>query len=101
MAMNFFVIYLSHKRLIVVKRDWIQSPVVRSSTIFFYSNNRNAPADFSLNTLYYVDDKVDACYKGFIVQGFGEFNLFYAIIIKMHYFVLTAHNVSISTNRLL
>lgn len=73
--MTFFVVYLSHKRFIVVPRDWIQTPVLRSSSLFFYSNNQNAQADFTTEPLYYINGELDACYNGFIVQEFGKYNL--------------------------
>lgn len=70
--MNFFAIYLAHKRVIAVKREWIQNPVLRSKTKFFYSENPNATADYTTCPLYYINKNIDACYDGFILQGFGK-----------------------------
>lgn len=88
--MNFFVVYLSHKRFVVVKREWIQTPELRSSSLFFYSKNQNAQADFTTDPLYYINEGLNACYKGFIIQGFGKHDLFY-FSIYFQLFVTAKH----------
>lgn len=85
--MNFFAIYLAHKRIVVVKREWVQNPVVRTESLFFYSKDENAAADFTAQTFYYINKDVSACYNGFILQGFGEYK-FNLLGHNFHFFTI-------------
>lgn len=70
--MNFFAVYLESQRYIVVKKEWVQNAVVgKPSKIFFSSKPHVTPA-FNLKTRYYLNRKVDACYKAFILKAFGN-----------------------------
>lgn len=70
-----FVVLLNGGKLLVVKREWIEYPIIHTITKFFFSPYEDSKADFGLPTMqaFSVDDT--ACYLGLVCKHFSEYNI--------------------------
>lgn len=71
--MKYFVVYLKCKRYLAVPKHWIENPIVGQPSTVFYCGNGNTLADFSLDNKHYVDERVNACYDGFVLKSFDSY----------------------------
>lgn len=70
---NFFVVALRQQKLLAIKKQWIENPLLLSFTKIFFSANSQKEPNFALETRYYFNKNCDACYDAYIIKSFGEF----------------------------
>lgn len=68
--MAFFVVYLENKSYVVIKKDWIENPVVGEKSNVFISPNDNTEPDFNTTKGFYVIRNKNMCYNGFVYKIF-------------------------------
>lgn len=71
--MAYLVVHLISKRFIVIKKEWAEVADVGKPSKIFYSKDRNAVADSSLQVKHYLNAGVDACYEAFIYKTFSKY----------------------------
>lgn len=52
-----FVVVLENDRLVALKKDWVQNPILNSVTKVFYSPNTDDSSNFELHKMYYFNEK--------------------------------------------
>lgn len=67
-----FVVLLNEARLVAVKRNWIEYPIVHSISKIFFSPFEDSKVDFNLPVLQTFSPEQPNCYLGFICKRFGE-----------------------------
>lgn len=67
-----FVVLLNGGKLLVVKKNWIEYPIIHSITKIFFSPYEDSEADFSLPTMqiFSIDDT--CCYLGLVCKHFSK-----------------------------
>lgn len=70
--MNFYVLYLESGQIVALEQSWVENPVVGGNTKVFVSKNVDAIANFTLETLFYIDENVDATYNALVYKSFGN-----------------------------
>lgn len=63
--MGFYVVYLKCKRHVVMKREWIENPVVGQVSKVFISADTSLNADFNVEKSFCLVEK-NMCYDGFV-----------------------------------
>lgn len=69
---KYFAVALQQNRMIVLKKIWIQNPVIGEYTKVFISPNEESVAKFFLKTKYLLDASADNCYNARVIKDFGS-----------------------------
>lgn len=69
---NFIVVYLKCNRFSVFPNQWVQNKTLGQESKVFFSPDNAANVDFNVQTRYYFNTEISACYDGFVYRGFGK-----------------------------
>lgn len=70
-----FVVLLNGGRLLAVKKNWIQYPIVHTISKIFFAPYEDAEVNFNLPTMQEFSPEEYACYLGLICKRFGEYHV--------------------------
>lgn len=66
-----FVVLLNHGKLVAVKKEWIEYPILDTFSKVFISPRKNVEANFGLPTMQVFSKQQTACYTALICRQFG------------------------------
>lgn len=70
-----FVVLLNGGKLLVVKKEWIEYPIVRTISKIFFSPYESSEINFKLPTMQIFSPEETACYLGLVCKHFGKYLL--------------------------
>lgn len=68
-----FIVLLQCNKFIVLKEEWIESPILSTKSKVFYSANRQSVADFLIETKFYFHDDETCCYMAYIYKRYSMY----------------------------
>lgn len=66
-----YVVLLNHGRLLAIKREWIEFPILKTFSKVFFSSQKDVEANFGCPIMQVFSREQTACYLALICRQFG------------------------------
>lgn len=66
-----YVVLLNNGRLLALKKEWIEFPIVSTISKVFISPQKDAEVDFGLPTMQVFSREQTSCYLALVCRAFG------------------------------
>lgn len=84
-----FIVLLRNNKFIVLREEWIESPILSTESKVYFSPSCHSVADFSIEQKYFFRHNETSCYMAYICKRFSKYAYFLTFYMKLKRLIST------------